>query len=174
MIEDTQVYPLLVLAAACLCRSVEDADLPPLCFCGVLPGQLVSLDYCQGDCTGGCSGQGWTRMTTVTQAGYEGGPNTAFRHADQIDHCAVLLDTVIEMGIVRCFASAGDEGEPPTPSAYLEAVSLQMADMAAMQRAITCCLREATTRRVTLGPYTPIGPEGMCIGGLWQFVVAPY
>jgi hypothetical protein len=44
--------------------------------------------------------------------------------------------------------------------------------MAAMLRAIECCLGNASAKGVALGAYTPVGPEGAVVGGTWQVTVA--
>lgn len=173
MIDDTVAFPVLEALAACLCQEIAAADLPEPCFCGVLAGQLVANEHCGSeDCAGdGCTGgQAWVRLAGVY-------PSSQFPVQDQDQAtCATLLAVEIEVGVARCAPVVSDEGgamegDAPTLAQWHATTRLQMADMAAMRRAVLCCLG-ARSRDYLLGAYAPFGPEGGCVGGIWTVTVA--
>jgi hypothetical protein len=55
---------------------------------------------------------------------------------------------------------------PPTLEQNVEALRLQLADMAAMRRAVECCFGDAEIDYI-LGSYNPITVEGDCLGGVF-------
>jgi hypothetical protein len=42
--------------------------------------------------------------------------------------------------------------------------------MQSIQRAVRCCF---SGNKVVFGTYQPLGPEGGCVGGLWQIALDP-
>lgn len=156
MKDDTSFYPLLVELATCLCAELESAGLPTPCYCGVLPGQVVPLDYC-GECGERC-GMAWVRLATIGEE-----LSLTGEQVRRTSRCAVPLQATVEVGVARCAPSPDDLGNPPSEAAQLAATQLQMADMAAALRAITCC----SVADYALGTWTPAGPEGGCLGGSW-------
>jgi hypothetical protein len=64
----------------------------------------------------------------------------------------------------------------PSVDDQLSATRTQMAEMAAMRRAIRCCMaadEDGKEISYALGVYTPAGPEGGCVGGGWSVIVSP-
>lgn len=162
--EDYWVYPRLVDLATCVCEELNASGLPQTCFCGVIPGGLAAFDYCT--CQGAC-GQAWTRLVTAY-------PSVNFPNQSLSATCDQPLAFVIEVGIVRCAPVSNKDGVPPSVSAQLEATRLQMADMAAMVRAIKCCMghdEDDEDLDYALGVYTPTPPGGGCLGGTWSVTV---
>ena len=150
---------------ACLCTNLAESPGGPPCFCGLVPGQQVALDFC--DCSSSTTdcGMAWVR------AGQRFPDHPVPEPADRAD----LL-----RGPDRCpgrdgrhplCARAGRErNDHPGEEAQYEAVRVQMGDMAAMRRALDCCL--ALNRRDwVLGPYVAVGPSGGCAGGAFQVTV---
>lgn len=160
-IEDAVVYPAIVRLSACLCLEIEASGLPVPCSCGPMIGSLV-LDYC-GSCEDGkCGGQAWVRLVNAF-------PSTAFPSPDQeLSNCYSPLAFQLEVGIVRCKPVGKTSGvrgyTPPTMEQNVEALRLQMADMAAMRRAVACCFGEADQDYV-LGTYENLSIDGDCLGG---------
>jgi hypothetical protein len=152
MREDTRFWPLLTDLASCLCAEIAASQLPEPCFCGILPGGIVALDYCE-ECDGKC-GMAWVRLTTITELRSE--------QVQDSSKCTQPLRATVEVGIARC-APTGDESGPPTMAEQLDTARLLLADQAAVLRAIRCC----TGRMFTLGTWTPMGPQGGCVGGAW-------
>lgn len=141
--------------ATCLCGEVKSGGAPDVCFCGVLPGAEVALDY-QGDCSDVC-GMAWVRLVTTYPATVIGQAN------EQPGNCASQTGFDVELGVVRCIDVLDAQGNPPSPAELLTSTRLQMADRDAIVRAILCCY---TTKDFLLGAYTPYGPEGGMVGGV--------
>lgn len=154
---------LLTDLAACLCEQIKDAGLPDPCFCGVMPGARVALDY-----VGNCEqqdGMAWTRLTTAYPAAGVGRVDTS------LGNCGVGLGIDIEIGIIRSAPRMTEDSEPPEEGAQLEATDLQSADLIAMRQAVVCCFGDKGYDYI-VGPYLPYGPEGFAVGGTMTVMVA--
>jgi hypothetical protein len=168
--EDTTVYPVMVQLSACLCTEIQASGLPNPCFCGVLPGSSVVLDFCgDGKCGGTCGGQAWVRPVDMY-------PSAQFPVADvNPTNCNSPLAFRLEVGIARCMPmgtnSAVGGYTPPTLEQQLDAARLQMADMAAIRRAIQCCMAANDNLDYVLESYTPLIPQGGCGGGAFTVVI---
>lgn len=161
--DDAVIWPMAVQLAECLCAQIADRGLPEPCFCGVIPGEAVALDYCTG-CDDSACGMAWVRVAGVgTRLGF-----VDQRSARSTSGCQVVLEATFEIGIVRCAPMPGSDGSPPSMAAQLDAAQLQLADMAAALRAANCCF---DTRDVQLDGWVPIGPLGGCLGGAWSVTV---
>lgn len=156
--EDTLVWPALQALVSCLCQEVTASGLPALCFCGLLPGEQPAGDYVSE-----AGGMAWVRVVSAY-------PSTTFPAQDSTAVCGSSLAFEIEMGVAYCTPVMSDLGDPPDVASQYEAVMVQMAAMAAMRRALICCL--STQRDAVLGAYSPIGPEGGIVGGTWQVWLA--
>ncbi|HEX5018627.1 MAG TPA: hypothetical protein VFX15_13705 [Actinomycetes bacterium] len=166
--EDFLVYPSMIRLAACLCTEIEASGLPTPCSCGVVPGPIAVLESCSSCADGKCGGQAWVRLMDAVQSKDFPAPDA------ELSTCASPLMWTLEVGIARC-APMGTNSPvrgftPPTIDAYLAAVRLQMADMAAMRRAIACCFADGTNSYL-LGGYAPLTVEGGCEGGVWTVQV---
>jgi hypothetical protein len=144
--EDEVVYPKMIELSACLCAEIANSGLPEPCSCGPIVGSLV-LDYC-GSCTdGGCGGQAWVRLVTAF-------PSMSFPSplSDSMN-CFAPLVYQIEVGIVRCKpvgkASSARGYAPPTLDQSVGALRLQT----------------AADFNYMIGQYTPVTPDGDCLGG---------
>jgi hypothetical protein len=162
-IEDKIIYPAMIRLSACLCLEIEASGLPATCSCGPMIGNLV-LDYCGTCADGKCGGQAWVRLV-------EAFPTVDFpSQALELRNCASPLAYQLEVGIVRCRPVGTVSGvrgyTPPTLEQNVEALRLQLADMAAMRRAVECCFGDAEIDYI-LGSYNPITVEGDCLGGVF-------
>jgi hypothetical protein len=158
---DRYVWPTMTRLAECLCRELIDAGLPPTCFCGVMPGELVDASYVTAK-----EGMAWVRMVGAY-------PYSVFPAADQTGAvCTMPLAFELEVGALWCAPVARDSrGNAPTQVAQFASTEVQIAAMAAMHRAILCCMpRQRGT--AALGQYAPVGPEGGTVGGTWAVYVA--
>lgn len=157
MREDSRFWPLLTELASCLCAEIAAAGLPEPCFCGVVPGDAMALDYCT-DCGEKC-GMAWVRVVSmnVADVGIEGG-----------NPCTAPLEATIEVGVARCAPMPDDQGNPPSMADQLEATRVMMADQAAALRAIRCC----SSRDFDVQQWAPAGPQGGCVGGAWSVIFA--
>jgi len=147
------ISAILADLSTCLCAQILTDGLPPVCVCGVMPGDEVALDYA-GDCDDAC-GMAWVRLTTAYPSVQIGIPSST------PGNCTKAIGIEIEIGIVRCL-DVGDGGTPPEVASLTASAVLQIADMMAMWRAVYCC---QNAQDFIVGQYTPIGPQGGLIGG---------
>lgn len=138
----------------CVCAELATTGAGPLCWCGLAPGAAVAWDHC-GDCDNDVCGIAWVRLDQMY-------PSTQFPTPIVEMRCRSPLAYRIEVGAIRCMPVAVDGGSLP-PERLAEVTIAQVADAAAMYRAMQCC--EAV--RVAPEIYTPRGPQGGCVGGLW-------
>lgn len=172
MRNDTVVWPVLMELHQCLCDEIVAAELPGVCYCDLLPGENVAMEYCGPSCEDmDCgNGQAWVRLV-------ESYPSTNFPNpidftAQAAVGCDAPLAVTVEMGVARCAPVVSEDrpssGESPTAGQWRETAQLQFADMSAMRRAVQCCMDEKrAVKKYTLGTYEPFGPEGGCVGGTW-------
>lgn len=163
-IDDTKVAPLLYALMECLCEELSKTTAGAPCWCGVMPGLQVAADCACNTRTNAC-GTGWVRLGLVF-------PTKVFPQQDRgADPCDALLAATIELGVVRCAPVFGAKGAAPSVDAQLEAVHHQLSDMAALLRVWRCCPALAK-RKVSLGAYSPSGPDGGCLGGTMTATVS--
>lgn len=151
------VQDTLEQLAACLCAQIITDGSPGVCFCGLVPGEAVALDYL-GDCPDGLCGMAWTRLITAYPATILGTPSL------EPGNCAIGLGLDIELGIARCASMPATDGTPPSDAQLLADTQQQVADMETMRRAVLCC-NEGIDWILT--NYTAQGPQGGLVGGSW-------
>lgn len=135
----------------CLCAQFE-VDGPPLCFCGLVPGSDVALEY-MGDCGERC-GMAWVQITGAYPASGIGVPDIT------PSNCRKAIGVDVQIGVARCMPVGNEQGEPPTEGQLREAVEQQVKDMMSVRAAILCCSAED----LIAGPVVPFGPEGGVYG----------
>ena len=156
---DLDVWPTMMRLVDCLCTELAESGLDT-CFCGVLPGQDIAAQYVN---TKTREGMAWVRLNGAW-------PYSLFPAMDSQAVCAAPLAYELEIGALFCApAFADSRGTPPSLAAQFEATQTQMAAMAAMRRAIVCCL--GTGKYAVIGQYTPVGPAGDVVGGTWAVTV---
>lgn len=156
-VEDDIIWPIMVQMQQCLCETLADRGLlPGDCFCGLVPGQQVTWDYSQG--------MAWVRLDSNVPSSVF--PNQSF----DLNNCGTTLAAEIEIGVLHCAPGPASDGSPPTQAQQFESTRLQMATMAAMRAAILCCA-DGTDLDMILGGYTPQGPNGNLVGGVWTVSV---
>lgn len=149
------IESLMADLSTCLCSQIISDGLPSLCFCGVVPGNAVALDYV-GECDDEVCGMAWVRLMAAYPASTIGQAST------RPGNCSTGIGIDVEIGIIRCF-DAGDGQTPPDPAELTAAAALANADMLAMWRAVSCCRR---SKDFVIGSYVPYGPEGGVYGGI--------
>lgn len=158
LIDDTLVWPFMNDLLAELSVEIKTSGLQDPCWLGVLPGAQVALDYCN-PCKAGKCGMVWLRLVSIQPFVDPTQPLAPSR-------CGALFTATYEMGIVRCHQTTDGRGNPMDMAYQAEATRVQLAEMAAMQRVLLC--GDAMGHHdVDLGAYSPIGPEGGCVGGAW-------
>lgn len=159
--EDTQIWPLLLDLTECLCAELEASGLTAKCRCIPIPGDGPVLDFCGEGCDGdgdGCSGQAWVRLVQAYPAFAPGVPALEA-------NSRAPLGFNVEIGVARCFVWNSEDD-----SVILDGARKQMADMAAMRRAIVCCFKK-NERDHVLGAYTPMDADGGCLWSVWDLAV---
>lgn len=147
--------------ASALCAQITVDGLPEPCFCGVMPGAQVPLDYC-GECDDRC-GMAWVRLASINIEQFQQGIST--------NRCVSVQQATFEVGIVRCAPGPDDYGNLPDEAAQLAAVQQQMKESETITCAITTALGP-TRLPYSLTTYTPSGPQGLCVGGAWLVSVS--
>lgn len=152
------IYAELRFISDCLCERLEEEGAGGLCWCGPYAGGGVAWDHCS-ECSGDACGMAWTRLVGASQ--YE-----TFPVASVDFNCRKYDLYEIEVGVVRCMSTT-DNGEPISEAEMLLVVQRQLADERAMRLSLKCCGAEFIQPRF----YTPLGPLGMCVGGLWTAAI---
>lgn len=162
MVDDTRVYPAMEKMLICLEQTMAERNLPEPCRKALYPGGETPLDVC-GCGVSGC-GMIWVRLVN----GFDS-TSPPLQSATS-SRCGGQTVFTLEVGVARCAPAPDQKGNPPSVEDLWEATRLQMADMAAAKRAITCCFTAATDEdyAVMLGAYSPLPPSGDCVGGSWQ------
>lgn len=162
LVEDKIAWPVVVQLTDCLCAELVTAGLPPTCICSPMPGEAIAADYVSRE-----QGMAWVRVSSVY-------PSAVFPAQDQsASGCLMPMAVQLEVGALYCApVTQGRSNNPPGLSQVFDSTRTQMAAMAAMLRAIECCLGAASRKGVSLGPYTPLGPDGGVVGGSWTVTVA--
>lgn len=158
---------LEVMDALRVCLCDELGEEGATCFCGLLPGSLAVADWCT--CTtdrrglSGC-GMAWVRLDRAF-------PTDKFPQLAQgANNCGCGIAAVLEVGTYRCLPMPAEDGSPPDAASQANATLRQLADMAAIHRALTCCTA-ITDRPHVMGTYVPRS-GGDCGGGAWPVTVA--
>jgi hypothetical protein len=162
-IEDTEIYPVMISLSACAVESLAKSGLPAADFVTVQPGLTPVQDYV---------GNGKSCSEIIINM-LNSFPANPFPNPDQSATCASELAYQLQIGLFRCAAPMGgtkQSPKPPTPAEQLNSTRQHLADMAAMKRAIACCMGRESRSYVLQG-FTPYGPSGNVVGGSWTFLV---
>lgn len=134
------------------------------CVVSQMPGSDVPYDYGQES----CGGILWVRLTSAA-------PSVSFPAADiTSSNCFSTLAYPLEVGIMRPAPLAevvGDSLVLPTAAENAAAVQRQIADMQAIYRAIYVFKEVQDIEDLMPGSYSPRGPEGGVVGGIWTLSV---
>lgn len=73
----------------------------------------------------------------------------------------------VNLGVLRCAAVPDDQGNPPSEQAIANDVLKVSRDRLLMQQTVECCfIQELYDPDVCMiGAWTPLGPQGGCVGG---------
>lgn len=154
------LHASLLLFTGCVGESVPD-----ICSYGLTIGETyVPFDPDpEEDCgedTAICS-QIWVRVTDINPTNITDGMAGS--------SCSMSLAIGLEVGIIRCI-EIPEGGEAPEASEVMVAALQTMDDMQALLCAAVNCEVDAWDE-ITVGAWTPIGPEGGQYGGMWTFTV---
>lgn len=167
MVEESVIYPTIIRLASCLCTEIQNSELPEPCYCGPIVGDIV-YDFCSDCSTGKCGGQAWVRLVDAFPSSDFPSPMSSPMN------CNAPIAYTLEVGIVRCKPvgtnSAVAGYKPPTMQQNVDALALQLADLAAMRRAMQCCLDEGDLTYY-ISNYVPSSPDGDCLGGAFTVTI---
>lgn len=148
---DNLIMPALMALHECLCAELVKSGLDAGCECALLHGAAVNV---APPAVG--KGYAWVSLESIF-------PSKSFPNPDSgANNCPSPLAALVIVGVLRCFPVKPTGESADDMLLYMDK---QMADMAAMRRAILCCA--SIEDDVQLGSYTPIGPEGGIYGGSW-------
>lgn len=124
------------------------------------PGAVVSFDNC---CEPG--GQLWVRLIEIYPSG------RPFPALDSAQQCGITeLAMRVGVGVIRCAHTLDADGTFPT-AAELTSDALNMtADASILLDALLCCVPDQV-QISKIDRWTPLGPDGGCVGGEWSFFV---
>lgn len=131
-----------------------------LCAKIVMPGDALITDYGTEE----CGGFVWVRLVAV---------NVSERFPTQTttpEICAHTLAYPVEIGCLRPAPRPETflkDFDAPTPESMFDAASASYDDMDAMYA--TNLWAQKTFPNATMGSFTPLGPLGDVIGGVWTF-----
>ena len=131
------------------------------CAISIYPGTAVPVDFGPES---GCRGTAWVRLVGAN-------PSVSFPNADNgINNCVYTLAYTVEMGMVGPAPVMEDRlGNFVVPDdvEQFEASMRMMGELEMMHRAI----KNAGIDQLILGDWTPQGPEGGVMGGLWTMMI---
>jgi hypothetical protein len=160
--DDKSIFPILSELAACLCNALAEAKLTTSCFCGIIAGDMpIELGEDCETCVAG-----YVRLNNAY-------PSTVrFPDQDADATCQSVMAFNVTVGIARCVPS-GDGQYPPTSEELAAYARDVFADMAAIRRAIRCCLVDDKFEDIeyVLGQYTQVPAEGGVGGGEWELTI---
>lgn len=137
----------------------EAGGYDAFCLLTLLPGEQVPFDYCSRcDC-----GMAWVRLVSLQPP------------EEQLDsrietRCFTELSMTIEVGHVFGAPWPDADGDLPEPEDH-RAAALRQLDSADIMLQSLLCTELPDDEVVTRPTYTPIGPDGGCLGGAWSATV---
>ena len=165
---DSLLLPVAVNMLSCLCAALaEETTWPTDAICCLRAGDSAIQDVGQyfDEC---CQGMAYVRPAGFYMTGTVESPFPSPSTDAAISSCGVpAWGLQLEIGVFRCIRT----DRPLTCAEWTEAVVRQLADAKAM-RAAVCCLEQLyDPQSVALGLWTPVGPQGGCLGSIWPISV---
>ncbi len=131
----------------------------PVCRDFLAASASVAWDECC-ECASGGNGMLWVSLTEISPV--LGDP-------ERVGPCGWEYEATYAIGILRCdkTANLSASGKPPAPEVFTQQAREQMQDARIIRAAITCCFAELhpDPGDFTLGAWSPLGPDGGCVGG---------
>jgi hypothetical protein len=155
------MQPVMEKLRDCLCAEI-DAKLAPVCFCGVIPGSPENYLDVESPDPEQCGGSAWVRLQNTFRS-------SRLPEVETANSELGFLAATFEVGIIRLVQAVDEDGQAPSVETDLASVSLILADMEGIERAITCCFGEDYDW--ALGTYTPSDGLGGVVGGAWTVAV---
>jgi hypothetical protein len=148
-----------------LTSEIRAEDWKDPCIITVMPGSAVAFDYCN-QCD---QGMAWTRVAEVV-------PVVSAQQTTPGVSCASAWEATVELGMIRgaklpAESPLGDDWVLPDAVEQWMMADQQFEEMGVMYRAVCNVEFEKATGPATATSYSPVGPEGGCIGGVWLVTV---
>jgi hypothetical protein len=170
-VSDHEIFDPVAVIVSGLLGCVDDRlgfyDVP-VCRSFWHPGADAPWDAC-GTTEGGAEGQAWVAVQRVYAADSFPTENAAGQRCVPYGYAADL-----RVGILRCAATVDGNGRAPSPEQVtVDAVKVSRDRQIALE-AITCCFvtEDDDPGIFLLRGWTPLGPQGGCVGGAWDLTVA--
>lgn len=93
-----------------------------------------------------------------------------FPQASQpVTRCTQSLASLVELGILRCAPMVDDNGNPPSDAEQQEFAYDTIVDKSILYNVLRNHNPDWANYPVVITSWVPLGPEGGCGGGAWQF-----
>lgn len=163
---DMAFWPSMLTLRECLEESLlESSPDAALCMVAVIPGDAPDLSVVTG-------GKG------LAYVRFGGAQRTTGGMLPSVEYSPCLDGQMasVEIATWRCAPVAGTNGRPVTQEAWLAATEQQMADHAAMRRALCCFTDRAQANdmdvQVLFSGSSAVGPQGGATGVVMQFMLS--
>ena len=132
----------------------------------IAPGNPPAWDVC---CSSGQGeGMAWVQITEVFPADNFPAAQTGAMRCNYAEQGVRL-----NVGVLRCAATLDDQGRPPSTQRLMTDAAKVQRDRAIVNEAIRCCfLADAEPGTFVVGTFTPLGPQGGCVGGSTSLQIA--
>lgn len=157
--------PILQKLLDCVTVALVDCGYPACNYYLSADANPAWDDCCECD-TG--NGRVWVQLVSIVPDVSPGYSNTSL-----VD-CATEMAANVSINILRCAPVSDTNGRPPSVADLTAAAKGQMRDAAIMRSAIRCCFAQddpqnhpesVDAANVSFGEWTPLGPDGGCMGG---------
>lgn len=132
----------------------------------VAPGGPPAWDACGAE--GEREGQAWVQVAQVYPSDAFPTQQTGAMRCPPTGYAVQL-----NVAILRCAAVPDEQGRPPSSERLTADAHKVSRDRAIVRDALRCCyLEDADPGTYVLGAWTPLGPQGGCVGGQTALTVA--
>lgn len=138
-----------------------------VCRAFVHPGTTAPWDAC-GSTTDGAEGQAWVAVPRIYPVAPFPTEDAGAQRCHPVEYAANIT-----AGVLRCAATVDDEGRAPAPADVSTDAAKVTRDAAIILEALLCCYLDddADPGTFRLGDWTPLGPDGGCVGGQWTATI---
>lgn len=164
-VEDQEIYGVMTQLAECTRLEIVNSGLVEIDNVMLQPSNLPVVDFAGN---GKVCGQIVVNLNNAV-------PIAGFPNQDSLGTCSSEFADEIALWVFRCAPPVkGTKQAPifPSPADQTNAARDQLADKAAMLRAIRCCMQKSE-RQYLIRNYQPYGPAGNTVGGVWTIFVGP-